>query len=823
MNDLRIDPVCGMEVSESGTGWVAEVDGRKWYFCCAGCMEKFRASPQKYLGERRKTGPEMPAIVPEINSCCHGAASQGLRTHAAAIEGPKYICPMHTDVVSDGMGSCPRCGMALEAINPVIARVEYTCPMHPEVVNPGPGSCPICGMALEPRDVAIDQENPELKTMMRRLVIGAVLTLPLLLVMLVEMVPSMNHWVHASWIGWRQFALASPVVLWCGWPFFERGWASIVHRSLNMFTLIALGTGAAYLYSAVAVVAPGIFPDSFRQNGMLGLYFEAAAVITVLVLLGQVMELKARDRTGDAIRQLLDLTPKTARRIADDGIEHDVPLSAVAVGDRLRVRPGERVPVDGVVIEGRSAVDESMVSGEAVPVAKAAGDKLVGGTMNGQGTLMMAAERVGRETLLAQIVRMVSEAQRSRAPIQRLADRFSSVFVPAVVTIAVVAAAAWLVWGPEPRWTHALLIAVSVLLIACPCALGLATPMSVMVATGRGASEGLLIRNAESLEMFEKVNVLLLDKTGTLTEGKPRMTDVMTKEKGAENEVLAVAASLERGSEHALALPVVAAATERKLRFADVEDFEAVPGRGIQGLVGKRRVLVGNEAFLEESGVRVHAFSTKAQELRAEGKTTLFVAIDGDHAGLIAVADPLKRGAEKAVSELKQMGLEVMMLTGDHRTTAAAIAGQLGISFKADVSPQEKAEYVQELRRGGRYVAMAGDGINDAPALAAAHVGIAMGTGTDIAMAAGGITLVSGDLRGLLRVRRLSRATMRNIRQNLFFAFIYNTAGVPLAAGVLYPFFGWLLNPMIAAAAMSLSSVSVIANALRLRHAKLTA
>jgi Cu+-exporting ATPase len=616
--------------------------------------------------------------------------------------------------------------------------------------------------------------------------------------------------------------LATPVVLWCGWPFFERGWASIVHRSLNMFTLIAMGTGAAYLYSAVAVVAPGIFPDSFREHGGgLGLYFEAAAVITVLVLLGQVLELRARDKTGGAIRALLGLAPKTARRIAEDGMESDVSLSEIVAGDRLRIRPGEKVPVDGVVEEGRSAVDESMVTGEPVPVEKTAGEYVVGGTINGTGALVMRAERVGADTLLAQIVKMVSAAQRSRAPIQRLADKVAGYFVPAVLAAAVLAALAWAVWGPEPRLAHALVIAVSVLLIACPCALGLATPMSVMVATGRGAHEGVLVRSAEALETLEKVDTLVVDKTGTLTEGKPRLIEVIAAEGVSEGDLLRAVASLERASEHPLGAAIVAGADERGIALSEVREFASITGKGVTGVVDGRRVAVGNAALMREEKVGADVMEQRAEVLRRDGRTAMLVAIDGRSAGLIAVADPVKGSSQEVIDALKKSGLTVVMVTGDNRTTAEAVAKRLGIAFEAEVSPEGKAEVVRRLQKEGKIVAMAGDGVNDAPALAVADVGIAMGTGTDVAMAAGGITLVSGDLRGLLRARRLSEKTMQNIRQNLFFAFVYNAAGVPLAAGVVYPLFGWLLSPMVAAAAMSFSSVSVIANALRLRRVRL--
>jgi Cu+-exporting ATPase len=679
-------------------------------------------------------------------------------------------------------------------------------------------------MALEPREVMAEQENPELKSMTRRLWVGVMLTLPLLAVMVMEMWPGhpFAGWIASRWMGWVQMALATPVVVWCGWPFFERGWASVVHRSLNMFTLIAMGTGAAYLYSVAAVVAPGLFPAAFREHGGgLGLYFEAAAVITVLVLLGQVLELKARDRTGEAIRALLGLAPKTARRIAEDGTESDVALSEIVAGDRLRVRPGEKVPVDGVVLDGRSAVDESMVTGEPVPVEKTAGESVVGGTMNGAGGLVMRAERVGADTLLAQIVKMVGEAQRSRAPIQGLADKVASYFVPAVLLAAAVAAVVWALWGPEPRLAHALVIAVSVLLIACPCALGLATPMSVMVATGRGAHEGVLVRSAEALETLAKVDTLVVDKTGTLTVGKPQLTEVIAAGGVGDVEMLSAVASLERASEHPLANAIVMGATERGVALADVAEFASVTGKGVTGMVGGQRVAVGNLALMRDAGVDARAMEERAEGLRREGQTVMLVAMGGRAAGLIAVADPVKESSRGVVDELKKSGLRVVMVTGDNHTTAAAVAGQMGIAFEAEVTPEGKAEVVKRLQKEGRVVAMAGDGVNDAPALAAADVGIAMGTGTDVAMAAGGITLVSGDLRGLVRARSLSERTMKNIRQNLFFAFVYNAAGIPLAAGVLYPLFGWLLSPMVAAAAMSFSSVSVIANALRLRTEKL--
>ncbi|MDE1178322.1 MAG: heavy metal translocating P-type ATPase [Edaphobacter sp.] len=825
MNEMAKDPVCGMQVGIEGARWTLEHGGRSWYFCCEGCLKKFKADPSKYDGTQPVSSAgelvSIGGIAKPVGGSCCGSTSQAAKPTQAVAKGTKYICPMDPEVISDKMGACPKCGMALEPMHPVGPRVEYTCPMHPEVVKDEPGSCPICGMALEPREMTGEEGNPELESMTRKLWISSALTLPLLAAMVLEMLPGFADWMHRPWVGWVEMALATPVVLWCGWPFFVRGWASLVNRSLNMFTLIAIGTGAAYLYSVAAVVAPGLFPESFRQGGMLGLYFEAAAVITVLVLVGQVLELRARDKTGGAIRALLGLAPKTARRIAEDGTEKDVPLLEIVVGDRLRVRPGEKIPVDGVVADGRTTVDESMVTGEPIPVAKASGDRVVGGTINGNGALVMTAEHVGSETLLAQIVKMVSEAQRSRAPIQRLADKVSGYFVPAVLAAAVIAAFVWAVWGPEPRLAHALVIAVAVLMIACPCALGLATPMSVMVATGRGAHEGILVRNAEALELLEKVDTLIVDKTGTLTEGRPRLTDTLATDGTNVDEMLAAVASLERASEHPLGAAIVAGAQERGLTLNEVKEFEAVTGKGVGGMVRGRRVLVGNAAMLQEAGINSDAMRTRAEELRREGKTVMLAAIDGRFVGAVAVADPLKESSRAAVDVLKENGLRVLMVTGDNRTTAAAVAGELGIEFEAEVSPEGKAEVVRRLQKEGRIVAMAGDGVNDAPALAAAQVGIAMGTGTDVAMAAGGITLVSGDLRGLVRARSLSRKTMGNIRQNLFFAFGYNAIGVPLAAGVLYPVFGWLLNPMLAAAAMSLSSVSVITNALRLRSVSL--
>jgi Cu+-exporting ATPase len=766
MTTIVTDPVCGMKVAPEKAKWKTEYAGRTWYFCGQSCLKKFEAEPQRY----------------------DGSAATAVKPAAAATGG------------------------------------EYTCPMHPEVRQKGPGSCPLCGMALEPVDVtAGDDSNPELKSMTRRFWIGAALTLPLMAIMASHLMPGnplQRYLGHGA--GWMEFALATPVVLWAGWPFFERAWASIVHRSLNMFTLIAIGTGAAYLYSVVAVVVPQAFPASFREgSGEVGLYFEAAAMIVVLVLLGQVLELRARSMTGNAIKALLELAPKTARRIAGDGTEADVALSEIHVGDRIRVRPGEKVATDGRVIEGRSSVDEAMVTGEPIPVEKTKGAWVTGGTINGTGSLVFRAERVGADTLLAQIVKMVSEAQRTKAPIQRLADKIASYFVPAVLAVAVITFLAWAFFGPEPRYAHALVNAVAVLIIACPCALGLATPMSIMVGTGRGAGEGILIKNAETLETFEKVDTLVVDKTGTLTAGKPRLTTVVAVEGFEERQLLGEIASLEKASEHPLAAAIVTGAGERGVELATVTEFQSVTGQGVTGIVAGKRIGVGNLAMMDALGAKDEALRARAEKLRKEGQTVMLVASEGRLAGLVAVADPVKESALEAIRQLKKDGLRVVMVTGDNRTTAAAVAAKFGIEYEADVLPGKKAEAVKKMQAEGKIVAMAGDGINDAPALAQANVGIAMGTGTDVAIAAGGITLVGGDLRGIVKARRLSERTMRNIRQNLFFAFIYNTVGVPVAAGILYPAFGLLLSPMIAAAAMSLSSVSVIANSLRLRTAKL--
>jgi Cu+-exporting ATPase len=754
-----------MMVDPHTTEHKAEHAGRPYYFCSAGCREKFLAEPERYLD---------PA-----------AAAQA---------------------------------------EPVPEGTIYTCPMHPEVRQVGPGSCPICGMALEPVLVSLDAEpNEELIDMTRRFWAGLVLAVP---VFVLEMGGHLFGWTHLigqQTSNWVQMILATPVVLWAGWPFFQRGWQSLVNRSLNMFTLIAMGTGAAWLYSMVAVLMPGIFPDAFRQHdGSVAVYFEAAAVITVLVLLGQVLELRARESTSGAIRALLDLAPKTARLIRDDGTEEEVQLDTVQVGDRLRVRPGEKVPVDGEVLEGRSAVDESMVTGESMPVTKEIGSKAIGGTMNQSGALVIEAKKVGRDTMLSQIVQLVAEAQRSRAPIQRLADQVSGWFVPAVILVAIIAFIAWSIWGPEPRMSFGLIAAVSVLIIACPCALGLATPMSIMVGVGRGAQAGVLIKNAEALEHMEKVNTIIVDKTGTLTEGRPAVTAIVPAEGFTEDEALRLAASVERASEHPLALAIVRAAEERGITTAPVADFDSPTGKGALGVVDGKRIPLGNAKFLAEQGVDVAPLAAEADRLREDGATAIFMGVDGQVAAIFAIADPVKPSTPEALAALKAQGIRVVMLTGDNWTTAKAVARQLGIDeVEAEVLPDQKSAVVQRHKAAGEVVAMAGDGVNDAPALAAADVGIAMGTGTDVAMESAGVTLLKGDLNGIVRARRLSEAVMGNIRQNLFFAFIYNALGVPVAAGVLYPVFGILLSPIIAAAAMALSSVSVIANAARLRGVKL--
>ena len=813
--EQAIDPVCGMTVSPESAAGSFEYQDRTYHFCSTHCLHKFRDNPESYLNKGAQTPDTQATKI------------QPVKIEARSTPG-NYTCPMHPEVRQDKPGSCPKCGMALEPFDPLAPaqEIEYTCPMHPEIIRDKPGNCPICGMALEPRTVSLEEEeNPELVDMTHRFWVGVVLTGPLLLIAMSDMIPGHPRERIASMgtLGWIQFALATPVVLWAGWPFFVRGWQSILNRSLNMFTLIGLGVSVAYLFSVVAQLFPGIFPSSFRvMSGAVPVYFEAAAAITTLVLLGQVLELRARSQTGAAIKALLGLAPKTARRLSESGTEEDVPLDQVAVGDRLRVRPGEKVPVDGVVLEGSSAIDESMVSGEPIPVEKHSNDQVIGATVNGTGSFVMRAERVGAETLLAQIVQMVAEAQRSRAPIQKLADIVSGYFVPAVVAIALITFAVWSIWGPDPQMAHGLVNAVAVLIIACPCALGLATPMSIMVATGKAAQSGVLFKNAEAIEIVRKVDTLVVDKTGTLTEGKPKLVSVVTAQPFDERTLLKLAASLERGSEHPLAAAIVAGAEERGVVLTDAIGFESITGKGVTGEVDGHKVGLGNLKLIEDLGVEPAEHAAKAESLRAEGQTVMFVVVDGKQAGLVGVADPIKATTPEAIRQLHEEGIRIVMLTGDSRTTADAVANKLKIDeVVAEVLPNQKVEVVKKFQAEGRFVAMAGDGINDAPALAQAHVGIAMGTGTDVAMKSAGVTLVKGDLRGIVRARVLSRLTMRNIKQNLFFAFIYNSIGVPIAAGVLFPVFGILLSPMIAAAAMSFSSVSVISNALRLRRAGL--
>ena len=763
---MALDPVCGMQVDPHGAAWTHVHGGTTYYFCAESCRTKFAQHPERYLD-------------PEVAKAAQEAIPEG---------------------------------------------TIFTCPMHPEIEQVGPGSCPICGMALEPKFAGADAgPNHELIDMTRRFWIGLLITLPVFLLEMGGHVFGIHDLIARQFSNWLQFGLATPVVLWAGWPFFVRGWQSLVTRHLNMFTLIAIGTGVAYIYSVVATVAPQLFPGNFREHdGSVAVYFEAASVITVLVLLGQVLELRARDKTSGAIRALLDLAPKTARRVDAEGREVDIALEDVMPGDLLRVRPGEKIPVDGSLTEGHVSIDESMVTGESLPVSKSPGSSVIGGTLNASGSFIMKAEKVGRDTMLSRIVQMVAEAQRSRAPIQRLADRVSGWFVPAVMVVSLLAFAAWSIWGPEPRYAFGLIAAVTVLIIACPCALGLATPMSIMVGVGRGAQEGVLIKNAEALERLEKVDTLVIDKTGTLTEGKPAVKAVIAAEGFAETDVLRLAASVEQASEHPIAAAIVAEAKHRGMQLARVMGFDSPTGKGAIGMVERKRLVLGNARFLAELAIAAGPMQAEAERLRQDGATVIFAAINGKLAGVIAVADPVKTTTAQAISSLKAAGLRIVMLTGDNRTTAEAIGRDLGITdIEAEVLPDQKAEIVTRLKSQGRVVAMAGDGVNDAPALAAADVGIAMGTGTDIAIESAGITLLGGDLSGIVKARRLSRATMGNIRQNLFFAFIYNAAGVPVAAGVLYPVFGILLSPVIAAAAMALSSVSVISNALRLRLTRL--
>ena len=847
---MRIDPVCGMEVSDDSQ-YRYKSHNEEHLFCSANCLHKFQESPDKYLQETELKDPVCGMAVTNESAyhtqlehktyyfcsehCQHkfehdphsfSHQKQAPITSAKDTAG-LYTCPMHPEIQQQGPGSCPKCGMALEPMGiPVTnSKTEYTCPMHPEIIQDHPGSCPKCGMALEPRTVVPVEDNHELNDMSRRFWVGTVLSIPVfILAMIADLAPT---WLPAQlsmgMVQWIQFVLATPVVLWGGWPFFVRGWQSVVTWNLNMFTLIGLGVAVAWLYSMVALLFPGIFPPIMQmEGGHVHVYFEAAAVITTLVLLGQVLELRARSRTNAAIQMLLGLAPNTARIVRDNGDEEDIPLDQVHPGDTLRIRPGEKIPVDGIVVDGNSNIDESMVTGEPLPIEKSKGDPVIGATINATGSLLMRAEKVGADTLLSQIINMVAEAQRSRAPIQKMADTVSGYFVPIVVIIALISFVVWGLWGPEPRLAFAIVNAVAVLIIACPCALGLATPISIMVGTGRGASAGVLIKNAEALETLEKVNTLVVDKTGTLTEGKPKLVTVEVTEGFTEIEVLKLVASLERASEHPLAEAIVEGAKSKNIELLDTKDFQSITGKGVTGSIDGKLVALGNQKLMESISVSTTSLTGPAEAYRTEGQTVMFVSIDNKAAGLIGVADPIKETTQEAIAELHKEGIKIIMLTGDNKTTALAVAKKLNIDqVEADVLPDQKAALVKQFQSNGLIVAMAGDGINDAPALAQAQVGIAMGTGTDVAMESAGITLVKGDLRGIVRAIRLSRATMRNIRQNLFFAFIYNAAGVPIAAGVLYPFFGILLSPIIAAAAMSFSSVSVITNALRLKNAKL--
>lgn len=808
------DPVCGMMVAEDETAGRLQDDGETFVFCSTHCLRKFEAHPERYLHEHS-------AVIPD--------SEEGTTEKSTEASSSTYTCPMHPEVRQEGPGNCPKCGMVLETVEVEAPqqRVEYICPMHPEVVSEKPGNCPKCGMTLESRTLTgaeQEDENPELADMNKRFRVSAALVIPLLVISMGHMIPGspLTSLASSKGFNWIQLALATPVVLWGGWPFFDRAWQSLVHRSLNMFSLIGLGVSVAYSYSIVAVFFPDVFPAAFRgEQGEVAVYFEAAAVIVTLVLLGQVLELKARGRTGAAIKGLLGLAPNKARLIREEGTEVDVLLSDVQPGDRLRVRPGEKVPVDGVVLEGSSSIDESMITGEPIPVEKQPGARVTGATINGTGSFVMRAERVGSETLLARIVRMVADAQRSRAPIQRLVDVVAAYFVPAVIVTALMTFAAWAMFGPAPRMAFAIVNAVAVLIIACPCALGLATPMSIMVATGKGAGLGVLFKNAEAIETLRKVDTLVVDKTGTLTEGKPKVVAVETAHGFSGDELLRLAASLEQASEHPLASAVVSAAEANGLVLAQVRSFESITGKGVKGQVEGQEVVFGNTKLLQDLGIEFGRFSEQVENMRSRGQTVMLAAIDGRFAGAIGVADTIKETTHEAIRELHREGIRIVMLTGDNRTTASAVAESLGIDeVIAGVLPEHKASEIERLQNEGRFVAMAGDGINDAPALARARIGIAMGTGTDVAMESAGITLVKGDLRGIVKARLLSRATMRNIKQNLFFAFVYNAVGIPVAAGVLYPFFGILLSPMIAAAAMSFSSVSVIGNALRLRRKK---
>lgn len=813
------DPVCKMIVDEASHFSVNHKE-KNYYFCSKSCMDKFIIRPENYSN------------VSGSKSCCSEDKNSAIKDNKNS-EVPKstlYICPMHPEVEQNSSGNCPKCGMALESSTPIMPqqKTEYICPMHPEIVKDQPGDCPICGMALEPKTVTLeDDDNPELKLMSKRFWVSLILSVPLLIVSMGGMIPAIHSFLSeilsTRALTLIEFSLATPIVLWSGLPFFTRFWQSIINRSPNMFTLIGLGVGVAYLYSIVAAFFPDIFPDSFRDiNGQVGVYFEAAAVIITLVLLGQVLELKARNQTGAAIKALLGLAPKTAMLVNEDGTESEIPLDQVQVGNLVRVKPGEKIPVDGSVVEGTSSIDESMITGEPIPVEKKSGDKVIGATVNGTGSIIIKAERIGAETMLSQIVQMVADAQRSRAPIQKLSDVVVSYFVPAVIMAALITFIIWSLFGPEPKFTYALINAVAVLIIACPCALGLATPMSIMVATGLGARMGVLFKNAEAIETLRKVDMLVVDKTGTLTVGRPKLNQVYALDPWDNDSILLYAASIERASEHPLADAIVEEALNKDLKLINTDDFKSITGKGVVGTVEKHSIALGNQKLFENLNINISALSDRSEQLRREGQTVMYIAIDNKIAGLISVMDPIKDTTPEAIKQLHDENIKIVMLTGDNKTTAENIARKLNIDdVIAEVLPHQKSEAVKRLQDEGYFVAMAGDGINDAPALAQAQVGIAMGTGTDVAMESAGVTLIKGDLRGIVRARKLSRLTLKNIKQNLFLAFIYNSLGVPIAAGILYPVWGILLSPIIAAAAMSLSSVSVITNALRLRNIKI--
>ncbi len=815
---MHIDPVCGMQVDQ-GSSYHHHFDGNTYYFCSEHCLEKFRLAPGDYLNPQSGSTDDSISMDKVSAATC--------TRHSCASSHQEYTCPMHPDVLQDTPGSCPQCGMALEPEGVPVSssQTKYTCPMHPEIIQDHPGSCPKCGMALEAISVEIEEDTSELDYMSLRLWVCSLFALPVFISAM-----GADFWpdLFARFISpvnrqWLELFLSTPVVLWGGWVFFVRAYQSVITRNLNMFTLIGLGVAVAFVYSLIAVLFPGLFPPSVvNDHGVVPVYFEAAAVITTLVLLGQVLELRARSKTNAAIKLLLGMSPKTALLIKPDGSEEEIAIERVQPGDQLLIRPGEKVPVDGVVVKGESSVDESMVTGEPVPVRKTTDDKLIGATLNTTGSLQMRAEKIGADTLLSQIIQMVADAQRSRAPIQKLADQVAAYFVPAVVMVALITFIVWYSFGPEPALALAIINAVAVLIIACPCALGLATPVSIMVGTGRGASMGVLFKNAESLEVMRKVDTLVIDKTGTLTQGHPELVGVVSEAEYSDSDIIQLAASLERASEHPLAAAIVRGAKSRELELLEVDQFESITGKGVKGIVNGRSIILGNQALFEHEGIESQLLSAEADKLRAQGQTAMLIAIDQQAAGIIAVADPIKPTTAEAIDALHNEGIRIVMLTGDNRRTAEAVAADLNIDqVQAEVLPEQKASVVKQLQAEGHIVAMAGDGINDAPALAQSHVGIAMGTGTDVAMESAGVTLVKGDLMGILRARKLSRATMKNIRQNLFFAFIYNSAGVPVAAGVLYPFTGMLLSPMIAALAMSFSSVSVISNALRLRTRKL--